>query len=89
MRIQVAYVGPDAELLVDLDVPPGTSVAEAFARSGVLARITAPHDVLDFAIFGRRVDAAAALHEGDRIEITRPLRCDPKLARRRRAARQR
>ncbi|HEX6137762.1 MAG TPA: RnfH family protein [Casimicrobiaceae bacterium] len=88
MRIQVAYVGPEAELLVALDVLPGTRVAEACAQSGILTRIEAPHDTLGYAIFGRRVDAAAELRDGDRIEITRPLRCDPKLARRRRAARQ-
>lgn len=87
MRIEVAYVGPDTEALVALEVPPGITVADAIARSRLLERIDAPHALLGFAIFGRRVDPARALTDGDRIEITRPLACDPKSARRRRAAR--
>jgi uncharacterized protein len=46
-----------------------------------------PRTDLAYAIFGRRVDPAGRLAEDDRIEVTRPLVCDPKLARRRRAAR--
>jgi uncharacterized protein len=87
MRVQVAYVGPQGEALVTLDVAPDASVGEAVARSGIVARIDVPAADLAYAIFGRRVEAAARLAEDDRIEITRPLVCDPKLARRRRALR--
>jgi putative ubiquitin-RnfH superfamily antitoxin RatB of RatAB toxin-antitoxin module len=36
-------------------------------------------------IGGRRVAPGTALHDGDRIEILRPLAVDPKEGRRRRA----
>lgn len=85
MRVQVAYVGAQGEVLVTLDVAPDASVGEAVARSGIVARLDVPPADLAYAIFGRRVEAAARLAEDDRIEITRPLVCDPKLARRRRA----
>jgi putative ubiquitin-RnfH superfamily antitoxin RatB of RatAB toxin-antitoxin module len=41
------------------------------------------------AVFGRLVTPASALHEGDRIEVLRPLLADPKQRRRERAGRQR
>jgi uncharacterized protein len=87
MRVEVAYVGPQTELLVTLDVASDASVGEAVARSGILSRVDVPRTDLAYAIFGRRVDPAGRLAEDDRIEVTRPLVCDPKLARRRRAAR--
>ncbi len=85
MRIHVAHVAPDAESLVALDVPSGATVADAIALSHLLERIPGPRGSLDYAIFGRRVDADTPLADGDRVEITRPLQCDPKLARRNRA----
>ena len=83
----MAYVGPEGEALVTLDVARGTNVAAAAAQSGVFARIDAPRETLAYAIFGRRVEPGTIVAAGDRVEITRPLACDPKLARRRRAAR--
>jgi putative ubiquitin-RnfH superfamily antitoxin RatB of RatAB toxin-antitoxin module len=38
------------------------------------------------AVFGVQVSARTLLHEGDRVELLRPLLIDPKQARRRRAA---
>jgi putative ubiquitin-RnfH superfamily antitoxin RatB of RatAB toxin-antitoxin module len=86
VRIEVAYADAAREVLVALDVGEGCRVDEAVARSGLLARIEAPRGTLAYAIFGRRVDASAVLAPDDRVEITRPLVCDPKLARRVRAA---
>lgn len=37
-------------------------------------------------IFGRRVEPGQIMRHGDRLEICRPLRLDPKDARRRRAS---
>jgi len=85
VRIEVAYVGASSEALVALDVAPGTTVAEAVARSRIVEVIATPGEALGYAIFGRRVDPATPLAEGDRVELTRPLRCEPGLARRRRA----
>ena len=58
------------------------TVEDAVAQSGLVLRVGVPRDELAYAIFGRRVEPDARLAEGDRVEITRPLACDPKLARR-------
>jgi len=87
VRVQVAYVGPGIEALVTIEVAADASVDDAVVQSGILSRIDVPRAELAFAILGRRVDRQARLASDDRIEITRPLVCDPKLARRRRAAR--
>ena len=38
----------------------------------------------EFGLWGRAATATTVLHDGDRIEIYRPLRVDPKVARRER-----
>ena len=86
MRVQVAYADATREALATLDVDEGCRVEEAVARSDLLARIDAPRESLAYAIFGRRVDPLTVLSTGDRVEITRPLRCDAKAVRRERAA---
>ena len=85
MRVEVAYVGEGREGCVALDVPPGTTVGEAVTRSCLLASLALPVGSIGYAIYGRRVDATTRLGEHDRVDITRPLLCDPKLARHRRA----
>lgn len=89
MRIQVAYAGPGVQALVDVVLDEGARVADAVARSGLLERIGEPATNIACAIFGKHVDANSPLADGDRVELTRPLVCDPKLARRRAAERRR
>ncbi len=68
-----------------VDLPAGATVADAVARSGLVARYGIDRAALGFAIFGRRVRADAPLADGDRVELTRPLVVDPKAARGERA----
>jgi uncharacterized protein len=89
MRVEVAYVGPGFEALVAVVLGDGARVADAVERSGLLARVPEPAGDLAFAIFGRRVDAGSPLADGDRVELARPLLCDPRLARRRAAGHRR
>jgi putative ubiquitin-RnfH superfamily antitoxin RatB of RatAB toxin-antitoxin module len=86
MRVHVAHVGADGEFVVAVDVADGATVADALRAADAAKRIGAPLDAAGLAIFGQRVDGATPLREGDRVEITRPLVCDPKAARRARAA---
>ena len=89
MRVEIAWVGPMQQALVEVNLDPDATVEDAVARMapGVLSAIMSGE--LHCAIYGRRVDLATRLVDDDRVEITRPLVCDPKLARRRRAARTR
>ena len=47
-----------------------------------------PTTAFEVSIWGRRADGKSVLQDGDRIELTRPLRVDPKVARRERFQRQ-
>jgi putative ubiquitin-RnfH superfamily antitoxin RatB of RatAB toxin-antitoxin module len=85
VRIHVAFVAPDIELLVAVDMADGATVADAIVSAGVAERIGDVVTSGGLAIFGQRVDGATPLRDGDRVEITRPLVCDPKAARRARA----
>ncbi|MGI8559989.1 MAG: RnfH family protein [Luteimonas sp.] len=80
MRIEVVRAWPRRHEAVVLALPAGATVADALAASGfALAGIEG------YAVFGERVDGRAALRDGDRVELLRPLQADPKEARRRRA----
>ena len=83
LTVEVVYALADRAVTRTLRVPPGSSVAEALRRSGIQERFEGrPVTALPVACFGRRVDAADAVKDGDRLELLRPLLVDPKEARR-------
>lgn len=88
LQIEVAYARPDKQEIVSLEVPEGTTVLEAARLSGI-DRIFPEIDVdsNDMGIFGKvvRDPATHLLRDGDRIELYRPLKIDPKQARLNRA----
>ena len=86
MHVQIAYVGSGIELLLAVEVPAGATIGDALRIASIEKRLGSAPDLTGLAIFGRRVDVATPLRDGDRIEITRPLLRDPKMARRDRAA---
>ena len=90
MRIEVAHARPEAQYLRALNVPEDTTVRQAIEISGLL-ELHADIDLAQHAvgIFGRLCSLEDRLQEGDRVEVYRPLRVDPKLRRRQRAALQR
>ena len=90
MRVELAYADPEREVLIGFEAPPGSSVLDCVECSGLFDLAPGLRDAgPGFAIFGRRVESAAPVSEGDRIEVLRPLRIDPKEARRSRARRSR
>ena len=91
LRIEVAYSPvPDTVDLTDLRLPPGASVADALAASGVTERHPLPDwSTVPLGIWGRPVERERRLADGDRVEVYRPLRVDPKEARRERYRAQR
>ena len=66
-----------------VQLPAGATVRDALAAAGFATRHR------DVGVYGKRVQADAALADGDRVEIYRPLLLDPKEGRRRRAAKRR
>jgi len=90
LNVTVCYADSDAVWQVDLVLPAGVTAAQAVAASGFRA-VFADVDPLQhgLAIYGQTVPPERVLHQGDRVEILRPLIFDPKESRRRRAAHRR
>jgi putative ubiquitin-RnfH superfamily antitoxin RatB of RatAB toxin-antitoxin module len=88
IRVEVVYALPDRQRLVELEVPRGCTVREAVERSGLQHEFPeiGPEDNA-LGIFGRRCAPDQRLRDGDRVEIYRPLKADPKEVRRQLAAR--
>ncbi|MCC4117752.1 RnfH family protein [Aromatoleum toluclasticum] len=79
MQIVVAYSEPGQQVSLKVELPDGSSVKAAIERSGILGLF--PH--IDLAaqkvgVYARVVKLDAALKDGDRVEIYRPITCDPK-----------
>lgn len=85
MRVQIAYVGGDTELLIAVEVAADATVGDALRIASIEKHLGSAPDLAGLALFGRRVDTTTPLRDGDRIELTRPLLRDPKTARRDRA----
>lgn len=68
---------------VQLQLPLGSRLVDAIRASGVLADVVdATVDTLHTAVWGRKQPLDHVLREGDRVELCRPLKVDPKVARR-------
>ncbi len=88
LQIEVAYATPARQLILELEVAPGTSAREAVRLSGIADQFPEIKiDASPLGVFGKQIDDDYELCDGDRIEIYRPLIADPKEIRRQRAAR--
>ncbi len=85
MKVEVCYAEPSGATRIDVELAPGATLDDALTCSGIEARLGLDRDALAFAIFGRRATLHASLHDGDRVELLRPLMIDPMEARRLRA----
>jgi len=68
----------------------GATVAQALAFLRMHSTIFAsqPEELWQTAVWGKAVELQQVLQAGDRLELLRPLRVDPKVARRERFQRQ-
>jgi uncharacterized protein len=86
--ISIVYALPDRQTIVNIEVPLGTTVADAVSRSRLAERFEEiSQSPLQCAIYSRVVPNAHVVAPGDRVEILRPLLIDPKESRRQAAAR--
>jgi len=88
MEVEIAYARPDRQRIVTLQVPEGTTMSEAARLSGIDELFPEINlDEIDMGIFGKVIKKPAEhpLREGDRVELYRPLKIDPKQARLNRA----
>lgn len=85
LTVEVCYALPSEQTIVSLTLPPGATMRDAIERSGLLQRFPE----LDLTrmkagVFGKVRPLDAAVEAGDRVEIYRTLKADPKVARQRR-----
>jgi putative ubiquitin-RnfH superfamily antitoxin RatB of RatAB toxin-antitoxin module len=67
---------------VQLTLTVGASVQDAVAASGLCQRYGLMLESVEAGIWGRKQPLQSLLRERDRVELYRPLRVDPKEARR-------
>lgn len=83
IRVEVAAALSDRQVVIELEVPAGTTLFDAVERAE-LHRIL-PELAVDenrLGIFGKRRSPDTVLQDGDRVEVYRPLTADPKIVRR-------
>lgn len=84
IQVGIAYVQPPSEVWLRLEVPEQSTVQDAIRQSGILQMFPA----IDLAaqkvgVFGKVTRLDAQLSAGDRVEIYRPITCDPRAVPRR------
>lgn len=90
IRVEVAY-SPEPRV-VDvraLLLPAGSTVADALRASGLMQRHGLDEGSLRLGVWCRPKEPSTLLRDQDRVEIYRPLKVDPKEARRQRYKRHR
>lgn len=86
MNITLLYAPKPREVIeLQLVVENGCTVQEALKQSGWRSQYPEiGNSEVAMSVWGRKVIVEAALREGDRLELCRALRVDPKVARRER-----
>lgn len=83
LSVQVAWLQGASVQEKTVMLPAGATLGDALSACGLMA--SEQHAC---GVWGRVLPLTHALHHGDRVEIYRPLRVDPKVARRERFAKQ-
>ena len=86
IKIEVAFATSELQKIIQLEVENKITAQEAVLRSEIIKFFPEIDlDNLDLGIFSRPCSLDEILEEGDRVEIYRPLKADPKIVRRERA----
>ena len=90
MKISMVYSPAPREVREwAFELPEGSKLAQALESSGIFQLFPGlKAEAGMFGIWGKRATLGHLLHAGDRIEVYRRLRVDPKVARRERFKRQ-
>ncbi len=84
MNIKVVYAKPERAVVLSVDLPEGATVRDALEKSGILTRCPD----IDLAankvgVWGKVAELDAVLEPDSRVEVYRPIICDPKTVKRR------
>jgi len=86
LTVEVVYALPEKQYLHKVSLEEGATVEQAIVASGLM-RLRPEIDLTSnkVGIWSRAVKLQDAVHDGDRVEIYRPLIAAPKALRRQRA----
>ncbi len=85
MKISVVYALPGRQAVYTLELPEGSTLAAALQQCGLERDFPDLNPATASAgIYGRIMPRHTVLQAGDRVEIYRELRAEPKAARRQR-----
>jgi uncharacterized protein len=87
IRVEIVYAEPQHGVIRFFTLTPGALVRDALAKAAkdpAFSKVDLENSPVG--IFGKLTRADRVLSDGDRIEIYRPLKHEPKVARRSRAA---
>ena len=83
ISVEVVAGLPRRQVLVELELAPGATVADAIERSRILRGFPEiERSDAQFGVWGKVVAPDRVLKDGDRVEVYRPLAMDPREARR-------
>lgn len=87
ISVEVVFAAPESQSLIELELSPGATVADAITASGLADEypryaLTA----LPVGIWGRLSELGQVLQNGDRVEIYRQLQLEPMESRRLKAS---
>lgn len=89
IEVELVYALAERYWCLRVSLPAGADVSQALREAGSdwlppehRAGFDSPAGI---AVFGRAATLRTRLHDGDRIELLRPLQADPKQARKQRA----
>lgn len=88
IRVDVVYADAQKQIVRSAELTADATVEQAIRASAIREALPAGFVPTSIGIFGRIVALDSPLRDGDRIELYRPLKIDPKQARRRRAEKQ-
>jgi hypothetical protein len=86
ITVSVVYALAECQWLYEARVPRGTSAGDLIEQSGFLNTVDeltgCSLQNLTLGVYSERVESDYLLQEGDRVELYRPLKADPKEVRR-------
>ncbi len=83
MQVEVVFALPGRQLLRSVELPVGSTVADAIRRSDLASEFPGIDlDGLQAGVWGTPTERGRRLQDGDRVELYRPLEMDPREARR-------
>ena len=85
VHVEVVYCPQPSQIdCMKLQLPLGATLADALHASGLVQRHALPTEGLRLGIWSKPREPNTLLREGDRVEVYRGLKVDPKEARRQR-----